>query len=133
MNISGKHLAALLTVLLSQPLMAHDNATLDAMSAPNGGMIRMAGSYHLELVLQSKQARVYVTDHAGKPIATQGSSAELTLMGKTRQQIRLQPAGNNLLHGVSPELNENTYQAILRLSRPGEKEQLVQFANVKRQ
>ncbi|MFO1386122.1 MAG: hypothetical protein U1F55_08040 [Chitinivorax sp.] len=131
MNISGKHLAALLTVLLSQPLMAHDNATLDAMSAPNGGMIRMAGSYHLELVLQSKQARVYVTDHAGKPIATQGSSAELTLMGKTRQQIRLQPAGGNLLRGDAGEMKDVSYQAILRLHMAGQQEQLTQFTGVK--
>lgn len=131
MKTSGKHLAAMLALLLSQPLMAHDNATLDAMAAPNGGMIRMAGSYHLELVLQASQARVYVTDHAGKPLSTQGSSAELTLLGKTRQQIRLQPAGGNLLRGDSGELKEATYQAILRLRMAGQQEQLAQFAGVK--
>lgn len=131
MNISGKHLAALLTVLLSQPLMAHDNATLDAMAAPNGGMIRMAGSYHLELVLQASQVRVYVTDHAGKPLPTQGSSAELTLLGKSRQQIHLQPAGSNLLRGDTETLKESSYQAILRLRMPGQQEQLAQFAGVK--
>ncbi len=131
MTLSVKHLAALLALFLCQPLMAHDNATLDAMAAPNGGMIRMAGSYHLELELQSKQIRVYVTDHAGKPISTQGGSAELTLLGKTRQQIRLQPAGGNLLRGDSGELKDVSYQAILRVRMAGQDEQLAQFAGVK--
>ncbi len=33
------------------PALAHDDATLDAMQAPHGGQLRMAGAYHIELVL----------------------------------------------------------------------------------
>jgi hypothetical protein len=38
---------------------AHDDAALDKISGPNGGQLRMAGSYHFELVVakDSKEAK----------------------------------------------------------------------------
>ena len=122
---------ALLAMLPGKMLLAHDNATLDAMKAPNGGMLRMAGAYHVELVLQTNQASVYVSDHADKALAVKGSSAELTLLGPARQQVRLQPAGANLLRGNIPSLPPGTYQAVLRLRMAGQQEQLARFSGVR--
>jgi hypothetical protein len=57
-------------------VLAHDDAYLDTQKAPNGGQLRMAGPNHYELVLvkDAKEAQenpvvVYVTDHAGTPLA----------------------------------------------------------------
>jgi len=60
---------------------AHDDAYLDTQQAPHGGQLRMAGAYHLELVVDKstpqaadKPVVVYVTDHAGQKVSTEGAT-----------------------------------------------------------
>jgi hypothetical protein len=49
--------AALMSV--GNGAFAHDDGALDKISGPNGGQLRMAGSYHFELVVakDSKEAK----------------------------------------------------------------------------
>ena len=73
--------------LLAGTAHAHSDEYLATVKAPNGGQLRMAGVYHLELVVakDSKEAKenaivVYVTDHADKKVDTKGMSATATLL-----------------------------------------------------
>ena len=66
---------------------AHDDAYLDTQQAPNGGQLRMAGVYHLELVVDKstpqaadKPVVVYVTDHAGQKVSTEGATGNATIL-----------------------------------------------------
>ena len=66
---------------------AHDDAYLDTQKAPHGGQLRMAGLYHLELVLDKsspviadKSVLVYVTDHAGQKISTANATGSATIL-----------------------------------------------------
>ncbi|HMR70838.1 MAG TPA: hypothetical protein PKA84_11455 [Rubrivivax sp.] len=89
--------------------LAHDDATLDEQNAPHGGQLRMAGAYHLELVLaqdaketQDSPVLVYVTDHAGTKIQTGGATGHATVLsGKTKVTAALQPDGDNRLKGMA--------------------------------
>lgn len=82
---------------------AHTDEYLDSLPAPNGGQIRMAGSYHLELVVTPNELTVYVTDHAGKKLDTKGVVAAATVTvsdGKASSGIKLVTAGDNILKGT---------------------------------
>ena len=101
------------TVLLASLLWAglasaHTDDYLDTMQAPHGGQLRMAGAYHLELVLApsdvpptQRPVRVYVTDHAGTAQPTAGAQGSVTLLsGKQKATIPLAPGGDNVLQGT---------------------------------
>jgi hypothetical protein len=66
-------LVAIGATIWAGSVVAHDPATLDAMPSPHNGQIRMAGPYHLELVIGLPQTQkltpvaLYVTDHLGTP------------------------------------------------------------------
>src|SRR5574338_1182112 len=94
---------------------AHDDATLDAIKAPNGGQLRQAGSYHFELVVakDSKEAKdspvtVYLTGHDGKKVPAAGAGGTATLLsGKSKTTVPLAPAGDNKLDRKSTRLNSS--------------------------
>ena len=50
MNISISAAVLFTTLIMFQPVWAHTDEALDAMSSPHGGQVRAAGPYHLELV-----------------------------------------------------------------------------------
>lgn len=121
-----KYAFAVLTVLATccaMPAQAHDDATLDARSAPHGGQVRMAGSYHLELVLDPAArgdrpagVQVYVTDHAEQTAVTSGMKATLTLLGKGgKQMVELRPAADRSLRGQASYVAEPGLKAIVQL------------------
>ena len=79
---------------------AHSDEHLDTIKTPHQGQLRMAGAYHLELVVNDNALLVYVTDHGDQPIESKGLTASaVVLSGKDRVTVRLQPAGDNLLKG----------------------------------
>lgn len=94
---------------MSLSVLAHDDAYLDTLQAPNGGQLRMAGPLHYELVTQkdavaSRESAlvVYVTDHAGTPVPTDGATGTATIVaGKTRSTAALAPDGDNRMKGVA--------------------------------
>lgn len=96
-----------LSLLAAGGAWAHDDATLDGMAAPHGGQLRMAGPWHLELVLDStpgepgeRAVQVYLSDHAGTPLPARGLSAHMTLLSAgSVSRLALTPAGPALLAG----------------------------------
>lgn len=113
---------------------AHDDAYLATVKAPNGGQLRMAGPYHLELVLgqeaamQDRPVFVYVTDHAGTKVSTSGASGTaLILAGAKKSTVRLEPYGENALKGVAAYAGVDA-KVIVSVALPGQAAQQARFA-----
>lgn len=114
--------------LAAVPALAHDDATLDAMATPNGGQLRMAGAWHLELVLartatatQEQPVRLFLTDHAGQAQNAQGARASVTLLsGKDKVTVDLRPDGGNRLQGSARYTARPDLKAIVTLTVPGQ-------------
>ena len=106
-------LAAVLAapLMFFQPVWAHTDASLDAMSSPHGGQVRAAGPYHLELIAKDGALVLHVTDHAWQEIHTDGGEGKATIQqGKSGSKItvKLEPSQQNKLMGnaefhVTPE------------------------------
>ena len=97
--------AALVGFILATPFFAggHTDEYLDSINAPNGGQMRMAGPYHLELITREKEILLHVTDHADKKISTGGGIGKVTFQegkAKPKNSFKLEPGGDNTLKGV---------------------------------
>ena len=67
---------------------------------PNGGQVRDAGKYHLELVVKDSSLTVYVSGSKDAKVATQGATGTATVLaGKTTTSIKLAPRGENAVAG----------------------------------
>jgi hypothetical protein len=99
------------TLMMCQPVWAHTDESLDAMSSPHGGQVRAAGPYHLELIAKDGALVLHVTDHAWQEIHTDGGEGKATIQqGKSGSKItvKLEPSQQNKLMGnaefhVTPE------------------------------
>lgn len=119
-------LALILSAGFGTAALAHDAATLDAMSSPNGGQVRMAGAYHFELVVakNSPTARqnpvaVYLTDHADQKLPAAGARGRVTLLvGREKTEIALTPAGDNKLAGQGVYASLPAMKAIVAITFP---------------
>lgn len=120
---------ALLTSLLWAGLaFAHTDDDLDTMRPPHGGQLRMAGAYHLELVLSQpdspptqRPVRVYVTDHAGTPQPTAGAQGSITLLsGQRKTTISLTPGGGHVLQGTGSYALSPSLKAVVSINLPGQ-------------
>src|SRR5512138_2422751 len=92
----------LATLIISQPVWAHTDESLDAMPSPHGGQIRGTGPYHLELVAKDGELLLYVTDHLNNEINTMGGEGKANIQrGKTRSRItvKLEPSESNMFTG----------------------------------
>ena len=120
-----KHLVLALCAALSLSALAHDDATLDKVKTPNGGQLRMAGSYHLELVVakDSKDVRenpivVYLTDHADQKLSSTGVSGMATLIaGKIKATSTLTPDGENRLKGYAKYSSAPDMKVVVQIKR----------------
>lgn len=100
--------AAAWFTLAGPPALAHEDTYLDTQHAPHGGQLRMAGPYHYELVAEPGEGAskdgalvVYVTDHAGAPVSTQGAQGVANVLaGKERSTLTLAPDGENRMKGI---------------------------------
>jgi hypothetical protein len=98
-------------LMMLQPVLAHTDASLDAMPSPHGGQVRAAGPYHLELVAKDGELVLHVTDHAWKEIRIDGGEGKVTIQqGKAGSKItvKLEPSQQNTLTGsgefqINPE------------------------------
>lgn len=89
-----------LLLVLAATVHAHDNSYFDNNPSPHGGQVRMAGPFHLELILDRDALTVYVMNHANQPEASQGLDASAVILdshGKTR--LQLAPGEGNVLEG----------------------------------
>ena len=67
---------------------------------PNGGQVKDAGKYHLELVVKDTSLTVYVTGSKDAKIATKGATGTATVLaGKSTSNVKLEPSGENVLAG----------------------------------
>lgn len=92
----------LATLIISQPVWAHTDESLDAVPSVHGGQIRGTGPYHLELVAKNGELLLYVTDHLNNEIHTTGGEGKASIQqGKTRSRItvKLEPSQNNMFTG----------------------------------
>lgn len=124
------------------PALAHDDAYLDTAKSANGGQLRMAGAYHLELVMakDSKETKdmpivVYVTDHGGTKIPTAGATATATILaGKVKTTTKLLADGDNRLKGIAKYASSSELKVVLAVSMAGkavEQARFTPFALVK--
>ena len=98
-------------LMMFQPVWAHTDESLDAMSSPYGGQVRAAGPYHLELIAKDGALVLHVTDHAWQEMKTDGGEGKATIQqGKSGSKItvKLEPSQQNMLTGngefqVTPE------------------------------
>lgn len=123
------------TTMAVTPAWAHDDATLSAQKAANGGQLRMAGPYHYELVV-ARDARagkespvvVYVTDHAGKKMPTAGASGNATILsGKLKASAALKPDGDNRLKGVATYVASADTKVVVAVTMPGKPPEQARF------
>jgi hypothetical protein len=108
--------------------LAHTDEYFDKQAAPHGGQIRMAGPYHMELVVDTHQLALYVTDHGDDAIASDGGSAKaIVTTGKNRFVVILRPAGENILRGTG-DYQLGAYNEIsVMLALPGQTVQRAAF------
>ena len=93
-------LAAPLMVL--QPVWAHTDESLDAMSSPHGGQVRAAGPYHLELVAKDGELVLHVTDHGWQEIHTDGGEGKANIQQDKaggKMTVKLEPSQQNMFMG----------------------------------
>jgi hypothetical protein len=127
MNVIHTLIAAL-ALTVGGVALAHDDATLDKVKAPHGGQLRAAGILHYELVVAAPGTQgdalpvvVYVTDHAGTKVPTQGASGSVTLLsGGQKATIALQPAGENALKGSGAYVPQQDLKAIVSVTVAGQ-------------
>jgi len=128
---------SLLTVSLifSQSVFAHSDEYLDTQTAPHGGQLRMAGIYHLELVVtkdsdgvKESPVVVYVTDHAGTKITTAGATGTATILaGKLKATATLSPDGENRMKGVAKYASSSDMKVVVSFTPSGKQSEQARF------
>ena len=126
---------ALALATATTSVQAHDDAYLDTQQAPHGGQLRMAGAYHLELVVDKstpqaadKPVVVYVTDHAGQKVPTQGATGNATILAaKGKASVALVPDGDNRLKGTGRYASTADMKAIVSLTAKGQSPETARF------
>lgn len=75
------------------------DSMLDAVPGPNGGRVRAAGGYFLELLATPQRLSVFVTTVKGeRPVSTQqAAGSALVVHEGGRRSVGLSPAGDNEL------------------------------------
>ena len=87
----------LATILGAYSVLASADAT---GPGPNGGQVKDAGKYHLELVVKDTALTVYVAGAKDTKVATKGASGSATVLaGKGTSNVKLEPTGENALAG----------------------------------
>jgi hypothetical protein len=93
----------------------------------HGGVVREVKSVTYELVAKSDALTVHVSDH-GKPIATAGAKAEVTLYaGNDKTVVSLEPAGDNRLEAKGSFKVGVGVRAALRVTLAGKPEAKANF------
>ena len=89
---------ALLCLLNATVSFAHPDWYLARLKPPNGGQLRNADNFHMELVVGASEIRLYVSDHFFNKFPTKASSATAVLVsGDKIMRVALEPGGDNLL------------------------------------
>ena len=119
--------AAVPLLLCASFAFAHDDAYLATQKAPNGGQLRMAGPYHYELVAGAT-ASVYVTDHAGTPVPTEGAQGVVHATGNESSSVKLVPDGENRMKAVGASTWTNDATVVVSITFAGVQPAQARFA-----
>ncbi|CBL43624.1 Hypothetical protein precursor [gamma proteobacterium HdN1] len=123
--VAGVSVSALLSAGLAY---AHSNEYLATITGPHGGMVRMVGPSHFELVVTPAALQVYVTDHGDNARSVEGATGSVMMLsGKSKQQIELQPKGGNLMEGAGSFSADQTFKAVVKIHLAGQQVGQVMF------
>ncbi|BCO32094.1 hypothetical protein TspCOW1_21970 [Thiohalobacter sp. COW1] len=119
-------------VAVQPALQAHTDEYLDQHGAVHGGMMRMSGPYHLELVVESGRAVVWVMDHANQPRPTAGAQGQLILFQDgERVVLDLEPDGDSRMLAEDSRISAtDSPRAVLTLSMRGQAPLQVRYAEL---
>jgi hypothetical protein len=93
----------------------------EGANGPNGGQIKDAGKYHLELVVKENALTVYVADAKHQKIVTKGASGSATVLAnKNTTNVKLEPSGENALAGSGRFESAPDMKIVVSLTLPGE-------------
>ena len=106
----GTMAAAAATLLLGialTPVHAHDPATLDSLPSSHGGQVRMAGPFHIELVILGREdaqkdrlVLVYLQNHMFEDVSSGGLKGVARFLdGQRVSTVSLNPIGTNGFSG----------------------------------
>lgn len=88
---------------------------------PNGGQVKDAGKYHLELVAKGTALTVYVTGAKDAKVATQGATSSATVLaGKSTSSVKLEPSGENALAGSGSFQTGPDMKVVVSVTLPGQ-------------
>ena len=88
---------------------------------PNGGQVKDAGKYHLELVVKDTALMVYVAGSKDAKVATKGAIGTATvLVGKTTLSVKLEPGGENALAGSGSFRPAPDMKVVVSVTLPGQ-------------
>lgn len=83
--------------------------------------MRDAGPYHFELVAKPNELTIYVLGQGGKKVETQGSSGTATVLsGKTKDTVKLAPAGDNVLKSAGNFELAPDMKVVVSVTFPGQ-------------
>jgi hypothetical protein len=123
-----------LAVLLAVPrTWAHTDDYFDQQAAPHGGQVRMAGPYHLELVMGKNEVTLYLTDHGDNPVdAAGGSGKAIVNTGRKRATIVLDFAEGNMLKGAGEFKASASTTVTVIVKLPDQEPQRAQFKPIRK-
>jgi hypothetical protein len=127
--------AACLAALCWAPATwAHSDAHFDQRASPHGGQVRMAGPYHLELVLGKNEVTLYLTDHGDNPVDAAGGSGKaiITTGRRKRSTVVLDYAEGNTLKGTGEFTATSSTSVTVIVKLPGQEPQQAQFKPVRK-
>ena len=88
---------------------------------PNGGQVKDAGKYHLELVVKDAALTVYVTGNKDTKVATKGATSSATVLaGKNTSSVKLEPSGDNALAGSGGFQPAPDMKVVVSVTLPGQ-------------
>jgi hypothetical protein len=107
---NGIHAIIATTLLLGvtvAPVHAHDPATLDSLPSVHGGQVRMAGPFHIELVILGRAAAqterlvlVYLQNHMFEDVSSNGLKGIVRFLdGQRVTTVSLSPIEANGFSG----------------------------------
>ena len=90
-------------------------------TGPNGGQVKDAGKYHLELVVKDTALTVYVAGNKDAKVATKGATGTATVLGgKSTSNVRLEPSGGNALSGSGTFQPAPDIKVVVSVTLPGQ-------------
>jgi len=122
------YIFSILCLLSSALCYAHSDEYLDSQPTPHGGQMHMAGAYHFELLVKPNELTVYITDHAGTKVPSNGATGTATVLsGKTKASIKLQPAGDNVMKGTGQFELAPDMKAVVSITVAGKSPEQARF------